>query len=62
MRFLRWPFRVVGWLCLAAVDVFSAFDHDDDPGGQPWTLGKAQRPFPMRPFGHTWPGERRGGR
>jgi hypothetical protein len=56
------PFRVVGWLLLAAVAVLAAFDHDDDPGGQPWTLGKAQKPFPMKEFGRVWPGEHRGGR
>ena len=59
MRLLLWPFRVVGWLLLAAVAVLSAFDHDDDPGGDPRTLGKAQKPYPMRPFAHRWPGEYR---
>lgn len=63
VRLLWWcvsfPFRVAGWLLLAAVALLAAFDHDDDAGGQPWTLGKAQKPFTMRPFGVRWPGEHR---
>lgn len=59
MRLLLWPFRVVGWCLLALVAVVSAFDHDDDPGGDTRTLGKAQKPYPMRPFGWRWPGEYR---
>jgi hypothetical protein len=63
MKLLWWllcaPFRVLGWLALAAVAVLAAFDHDDDPGGDPRSLGAAQKPHPMRPFGIVWPGERR---
>jgi hypothetical protein len=66
MRVFTWllgsPFRFLFWFLALIWAILAAFEHDDDAGGAGparASLGPAQKPFPILPFGFKWPGEGR---